>query len=54
MQLFKIRLGRNYRIIEEIHLGFQTQQEAEDWCYTNTSLAVNYEGLPCYVFLGAL
>lgn len=54
MQLFKIRLCRNNGFREEIHLGFYTQQEAEDWCYINTELAVAYQGLPCYVFIGAL
>jgi hypothetical protein len=54
MQLFRIRLHRNNGFREEIHLGFPTEQEAIDWCYTNTRLAVAYEGRPHYSFLGTL
>ena len=56
MQLFRFGLLNLQHPIEdqEIHLGFNTAQEAKDWSKINNNLAIKYPLRSLYYYMGSL
>ena len=59
MQLYRIHFFAldqqcNEQKAGEIHLGFYSEEDADQWCIQNNITALNYKGLPAYSNLGAL
>ena len=59
MQLYRIHFfapdqQSNKQKTGEIHLGFYSEEDADQWCIQNNITAFNHKGLPAYSNLGAL